>query len=169
MGTSSKSPNPPYSHGARSVGREMRDPRIGLFPPNWGLSSFQMKTRVLVLMFVFFAAGQGTFAASAPTVEFKGAFIKITAGSTFVDAPLERSPPLLLYIRKSSILRISMTFIPRTSAYDVTIVTWGSDYASRFDDVRTAATDPSRAFFYRFADLSSATAFCDTLLSNQEN
>jgi hypothetical protein len=127
-----------------------------------------MKTKALILLVLGLAAGRTGYADSMPTVEFKGAFIKITAGNSFLDAPIERNPPQLLYIRKSSILRITMTYVARTTAFDVTIVTWGADFGPNPEDGRAAATDDTRSFFYRFAKESNAESFCDAILSSQD-
>jgi hypothetical protein len=128
-----------------------------------------MKTKALVLLAVVLASGVAAAAASSPTVEFKGSYIKITSGDSYAtDEPIERMPPQLLYIRKSSILTVSLTYVPRSSAYDVTIVTSVPDTQSRSVDGRTVVTYASKSYFYRFSAGAAAASFCEQVLSSQD-
>jgi hypothetical protein len=127
-----------------------------------------MKTRPLALFAVLLAMRAGVLAAPDPSVESKGAFVKIVAGDRSVDIPAELNPPLLLFLRKSSILRVAMTFAARSVTYEVSIAAWGPDNGARFNSPNPATSDTVRLFIYRFAKESSAEAFCEALMANQE-
>lgn len=136
-----------------------------------------MKTKVIALGLILFAAGSASGATPVPTVEFKGAFIKISASVGSVDTPAELNPPLLLYIRKVSILRVSMAYDARNTTYDVAIVTFGAEGTLRANvapppGLALAASagnvDSVKTYTYRFSTETGAAAFCDDLLSNQD-
>ncbi|HEY5079646.1 MAG TPA: hypothetical protein VII43_07345 [Opitutaceae bacterium] len=128
-----------------------------------------MKTKAFALVVVLLAAGGSAFAATAPTVEFKGSFIKITAGDSYAtDEPIERMPPQLLYVRKASILSVSLTFVARSSAYDVVIATSNPDNEAHAADARSVVTYGTKSYFYRFSSGSAATSFCEAILSSQD-
>jgi hypothetical protein len=128
-----------------------------------------MKTKVLALGYALLAAGVTSYAATAPTVEFKGAFIKITAGDSYAtDEPIERMPPQLLYVRKAAILSVSLTYVPRSSAYDVVIATSNPDNEARVVDGRSVVAYGTKSYFYRFSSGAAAAAFCEAMLSSQD-
>ena len=113
--------------------------------------------------------GRHSVCRHAPTVEFKGSFIKITAGDSYAtDEPIERMPPQLLYVRKAAILSISLTYVPRSSAYDVVIATSNPDNEARVVEGRSIVTYGTKSYFYRFSSGSAATAFCEAILSSQD-
>jgi hypothetical protein len=143
-----------------------------------------MKTRALALFILLFATGAHAGASPVPAVESKGAFIKIVASAPSVDIPAELNPPLLLYIRKSAILSVSMTFVARNVDYEVAISTWGPDVeirssgnaspiaeAAKANPIRLAnegSVASVRVYLYRFANEASAASFCDAVISNQD-
>jgi hypothetical protein len=127
-----------------------------------------MKIKTITLFIILLATEANIGASPEPTVESKGAFIKIAAGDRSVDIPAELNPPLLLFIRKSSILRVAMTFSARSVTYEVAIAAWGPDYGTRFNNSNLSTSDTVRVFTYRFAKEASATSFCEALMLNQE-
>jgi hypothetical protein len=143
-----------------------------------------MKTRAVILLITLLATVANVDAASVPTVESKGAFIKIVASAPLVDTPAELNPPLLLYIRKSAILSVSMTFAARSVNYDVAIATLGPDIEIRSSGATVSTADASKAnsyrlsnegsaasvkvYLYRFAKEANAMSFCDAVISNQD-
>lgn len=127
-----------------------------------------MKTKAAILLAACLATGGTSFAAKAPTVESKGYFVKVTAGDNYPDEPLERTPPLLLYIRKASIMSISLTYVGHAAAYDVAIVTLNPDSGVRAGEGRVVLPDAVRSYFYRFSSESVAASFCEALLLSQD-
>jgi hypothetical protein len=127
-----------------------------------------MKTKAVILLAACLASGGTLVAAKAPTVESKGAFVKITAGDNYPDEPLDRTPPLLLYLRKACIMSVSMTFVGHASAYDVAIVTLNPDSGVRAGDGRVILPEAMRPYFYRFSSEAVAATFCEALLLNQD-
>lgn len=130
-----------------------------------------------------FAASASLAAAATPSVESRDAFLKIVAEAPPVDAQAELNPPLLLYLRKSCVLSISLTFAPRSAGFDVAISTWVPDGAARAggggspaqDGQRTSGYHTSgdtgagaaRTYTYRFTNEATAATFCEALISNQ--
>jgi hypothetical protein len=114
------------------------------------------------------ATGGTSFAAKAPTVESKGAFVRITAGDNYPDEPLDRTPPLLLYIRKAYIISVSLTYVGHASDYDVAIDTLNPDNGVRAGEGRFVQPDAVRSYFYRFSSEAVAASFCEAVLSSQD-
>jgi hypothetical protein len=127
-----------------------------------------MKTKAAILLAACLATGGTLSAAKAPAVESRGSFVKITAGDNYPDEPLERTPPLLLYIRKATIVSVSLTFVGHAAAYDVAIVTLNPVGDVRAGEGRVVLPDAVRAYFYRFSSEAVAASFCEAVLSNQD-
>jgi hypothetical protein len=127
-----------------------------------------MKIKAITLFIILLATEAIVCAAPEPTVESKGAFVKIVAGDRSVDTPAELNPPLLLFLRKSSILRVAMTFSARSVTYEVAIAAWGPDNGARSNNPNLPTSDTVKVFIYRFAKEASAASFCEALMSNQD-
>jgi hypothetical protein len=127
-----------------------------------------MRKNAVLLFVVLVALRASAGAAPEPVVESKGAFVRIVAGAPSVDTPAELNPPLLLYIRKSTILRVAMTFSARSVTYEVAIAAWGPDMGTRPTGPNVPTSDTLKVFVYRFAKEASATAFCESIMSNQD-
>jgi hypothetical protein len=132
-----------------------------------------MKTKLLILLTTFFAAAPMIYASSKPIVESKETFIKITAGDKPEGAPTDRDAPLLLYIRKSSIMRISITDRLHSPGFDVPgfnveIVTSGIAVGPNPDDHGVVVASAPKSYYYHFDDEPSAASFCEALLTDQK-
>jgi hypothetical protein len=131
-----------------------------------------MTTRFLALLALFFVAAASLGAVPEPTVESKGAFVKIATGPGSVDIPAELNPPQLLYLRKSSILQISVTYVARNTDFETAITVYGGVMAPRLNipvqAPATATVDTLRTYYYHFSTLAGAGRFCEAILANQE-
>jgi hypothetical protein len=131
-----------------------------------------MITRFLALVALFSVAAASIRAAPDPTVESKGAFVKIATGPGSVDIPAELNPPQLLYLRKSSILQISVTYVARNTDFETAITVYGGVMAPRLNlpvqAPATATVDTLRTYYYHFSNLAGAGRFCEAVLANQD-
>ncbi len=128
-----------------------------------------MKLKLLLLLVLCFAAGSVSCAASStPTVEFRGSFIKITAGYASDGTPVDPDVPALLYIRKSSIAKISVMISPRSSDFVVELVTSDPFFGPNSERRGLTVMDGSRTYLYHFINQPGAVAFCEALLSDQK-
>jgi|SRR5271165_1616537 len=108
-------------------------------------------------------------AAPVPSVESKGAFVKIATGPGSVDIPAELNPPQLLYLRKASILRISVTYVARNTDFEAAITVYGGEAARRMSIPAAATVDALKTYYYHFSNLPNAAEFCEAVLANQES
>jgi hypothetical protein len=135
-------------------------------------SKDNMITRYIALFALFFVAAKSLKGGPDPTVESKGAFIKIASGPGSVDIPAELNPPQLLYVRKSSILQISVTYVARNTDFETAITVYGGVIAPRLNvpvqAPATATVDTLRTYYYHFSTLANAGRFCEAVLANQE-
>jgi len=128
-----------------------------------------MKIKLFVLLMLCFAADPVIYAASAtPGVEFKGSFVKITAGYAADGTPIDRDVPAFLYIRKSSIVRISVTISPRSSDFVVELVIADPIVVTDSEHRGTNVLGATKTYLYHFINQPSAVAFCESLLSDQK-
>ena len=127
-----------------------------------------MKKQLLMLLLLYFAVGETVYAAKVPIVESKNAFIKITDSDKPAGAPIDRDAPDVLYIRKSAIVRVSVVFATRSTEFRVIVVTSSPVSTTRFDEDKLTVTNEAKAYFYSFPNEASATAFCDTIISDQK-
>ena len=116
-----------------------------------------MKTRLLIVLIALVCASPATYADQTPTVESHGEFVKIIARDFIPDVPTDRGAPQQLYIRRSSVERVSIMYSGRRTEYVVEIVTSGLSE-------HPAAADIIASYRYRFPNELSATAFCESLL-----
>jgi hypothetical protein len=131
-----------------------------------------MITRHVALLALFFVAAESLKGAPDPTVESRGAFIKISSGPGSVDIPAELNPPQLLFVRKSSILQISVTYVARNTDFETAITVYGGVMAPRLNAPvqapATATVDTLKTYYYHFTTLANAGRFCEAVLANQE-
>ncbi len=100
-----------------------------------------------------------------PTVESKGAFLKIVDADRAPGAPIDRDAPNVLYIRREAIVRVSVIYATRSSEYQVIVVTNSPLMGTRFDEVKLTVTSDAKVYFYTLPNEAAATAFCDALTS----
>jgi hypothetical protein len=131
-----------------------------------------MNTRNIALFVLFIVTAEGLGAAPDPVVESRGVFVKIASGPGSVDIPAELNPPQLLYLRKSSILQISVTYVARNTDFETAITVYGGVMAPRLNvpvqAPATATVDTLKTYYYHFSSLASAGRFCEAVLANQD-
>jgi hypothetical protein len=126
-----------------------------------------MKTRILAALALGFVGTALAQAASTATVEFKGSFVKITAVPAPQGAPQDRELPLVLYVRKSSIERVAIIASPRTADFIVELVTTGPISGPTMDERGNTVMSVTKTYCYHFLNEPSASAFCESILSDQ--
>lgn len=113
---------------------------------------------------LFLCLGGTAFAAKISAVESHGDFFKIVEGDKPIGAPTDRDAPDILYIRKTSIVRVSVVFATRSADYKVLVVTSGPAATSRFDDDRLTVVSDTKTYLYTFPTEATATAFSEALI-----
>jgi hypothetical protein len=126
-----------------------------------------MKLRTLAAIALGLAGTGLTHAASTATVEFKGSFVKITAVPAPQGAPQDRELPLVLYVRKASIERVAIIASPRTADFIVELVTTGPISGPTLDERGNTIVSVTKTYYYHFLNEPSASAFCESILSDQ--
>jgi hypothetical protein len=131
-----------------------------------------MKLRMTSFLVLFASLVLPLRANSLPSVESRGAFVKISFGPGSVDIPAELKPPELLYLRKVTILRISVVYDAHNSDYETAITVFGGDASARPSAPATGAQAPTvdtlKTYRYRFPNESGAESFCEAILQNQQ-
>ncbi len=131
-----------------------------------------MNPWIPALLLVCLAGASSLVASPIPTVESRGAFVKIATGPGSVDIPVELNPPQLLYLRKSSILRIAVTYVARNTDFEATITVYGGELAPRAGAApagsASLSADAIKIYYYHFTNPQAAAEFCEAVLANQE-